>query len=76
MMAMDTTPTTLVPSGIPRALGDFRLDDHNVVEWSESERHRGRKETGKWVNPFSNADIKYRKVSGQEEGNPVLFDLT
>lgn len=68
MMAMDSQALVkLGPISIPESLGNFRLDDHNVVEWSDSEipgvRHKARKETGKWINPINNADIKYQKVS-------------
>lgn len=74
MMAMDSQ--ALVKLGVPETLGNFRLDDHNVVEWSDSDlpgvRHKGRKETGKWINPINNADIQYQKVGTQ---NYVMYIL-
>jgi len=52
---------------VPQTLGSFKLDDHNVDEWSDFSvtgvKHKGRTEVGKWVNPDTNADIHYQKVS-------------
>lgn len=63
--------STLIPfrdDRFPSNLGNFKLDEHNVDEWSDTKdpsllRHRGRKEVGKWVDTERNADIQIHRVS-------------
>lgn len=65
---MESTSLVAIPgSRLPEMLGNFHLDNHHVEEWSDpaepGQKHRARKEVGKWVNLENNADIHYQKVT-------------